>query len=917
MRSGNGDPILVQIPPETSPLLLPSRGGHRDVNPSQSRSSEQDADEDYQLEPNYRNSDLVEADDLEFVAPGQWDGLGDHSRHHDSYAAQADTGAGYGYDDDDDDDDVPDFDMLMDDQDVEDWTLEDGHVEGVPCCNIRLDAKMYQQPAFLDQLMVLLRDELATPGWATLPRNLPSTVIQVQRISGALTNAVFFISIPEVKVDLAVEASAGTVASPSSYFNPDVAAPPPVQDADVPPRALPATVLSELERGRAAASTPRPFEAAPPSDSNDTSAHSTPQVAKISLPGSMPDEPAPDADSGESSPVDPASPSGTNQVRIESTTLSAPTILLRVYGPQSGSLISRRTELHILHTLSSQYGIGAHVLGTFANGRVEEYFHSRALVKEEMRDPRVSRWIGRRMRELHSVDLQQIIPPPTEEEMARDEEKRRRTREKNAAAGRPGPDPLVHSRHTREGSAQAKSPMSSASAYSTSSASSVFSFGTTSSSSSVYSTSSAASNATINSGSARSLYGSAPTSLHSSPDLLPRRTPSEVSVGDRKRPRQRGSSSRGRQWRAADKLCVWENITCWTRQAKNVLRELDELAQLPGFAKLLSAKSSASTPSGPGYMVGDHVTPLASPARTFAVRSMLNIPLFEQQVRLYRQYVHRAERAIGKSKRVFAHNDTQYGNLLLVTPTHGTPEEEEEIERTARREGGAHRRIVVIDFEYAGANPRGFDIANHFCEWQADYHHPSLSHSLSSHQPYPTASEKARFLRAYIGCDQGYDGAASVDPAGQAAANEDVRVQRLLDEIRIWEPSSHAMWAVWGIVQAKDDLLARIRTWKERAARDRSTTPGSGPASPSWPPSAVSPPLGPTTPTASSPPPLPEVESDSLVDSVKQLGLDEQEVEELADLDEMEEVGEVFDYLSYAAERMGMFRRELAELGVI
>ena len=106
----------------------------------------------------------------------------------------------------------------------------------------------------------------------------------------------------------------------------------------------------------------------------------------------------------------------------------------------------------------------------------------------------------------------------------------------------------------------------------------------------------------------------------------------------------------------------------------------------------------------------EHVTPLASPARTFAIRSMLNIPLFEQQVRLYRQYVHRAERAIGKSKRVFAHNDTQYGNLLLVTPTHGTPEEEEEIERTARREGGAHRRIVVIDFEYAGANPRGFDI---------------------------------------------------------------------------------------------------------------------------------------------------------------------------------------------------------------
>lgn len=200
--------------------------------------------------------------------------------------------------------------------------------------------------------------------------------------------------------------------------------------------------------------------------------------------------------------------------------------------------------------------------------------------------------------------------------------------------------------------------------------------------------------------------------------------------------------------------------------------------------------------------------------------------------------------------------------------------------------------------------------ANHFCEWQADYHHPSLSHSLSSHQPYPSPSEKARFLRAYIGCDQGYDGPAPVDPARQTSANEDIRVQRLLDEIRIWEPSSHAMWAVWGIVQAKDDLLARIRTWKDRASRDRSSTPGSGPASPSWPPSAVSPPLKPTTPTT-------PTSSESLVDEVKQLGLDEGDVEELADLEELEEVGEVFDYLSYAAERMGMFRRELAELGVI
>lgn len=140
MRTGSADPIVVQIPPETSPLMLPTQGHRRRVVYSHQHADGRDVEEeDYQLEPNYRSSDLVDADDLEFVAPGQWDGLGDpnlggHGQDHSQYPAFGD--------DDDDDDDVPDFDMMDDgDHDVEDWTLEDGHVDGVPCCNVRLDAK--------------------------------------------------------------------------------------------------------------------------------------------------------------------------------------------------------------------------------------------------------------------------------------------------------------------------------------------------------------------------------------------------------------------------------------------------------------------------------------------------------------------------------------------------------------------------------------------------------------------------------------------------------------------------------------------------------------------------------------------------------------------------------------------------------
>jgi len=82
-----------------------------------------------------------------------------------------------------------------------------------------------------------------------------------------------------------------------------------------------------------------------------------------------------------------------------------PTLLLRIYGPSSDALISRTEELRILYVLSTEYGLGPKVYGTFGNGRVEQFFPSRALTAEEMRMPTVSQGIARRMRELHSVDL--------------------------------------------------------------------------------------------------------------------------------------------------------------------------------------------------------------------------------------------------------------------------------------------------------------------------------------------------------------------------------------------------------------------------------------------------------------------------------------------------------------------------------
>lgn len=95
---------------------------------------------------------------------------------------------------------------------------------------------------------------------------------------------------------------------------------------------------------------------------------------------------------------------------------SKPTVLLRIYGPSSGSLISRPRELHILHVLSSKYRIGPQVYGTFENGRIEEYFESTTLSKAELCDAEISRWVACRMAEMHTVDLSLLNSKPSTSE---------------------------------------------------------------------------------------------------------------------------------------------------------------------------------------------------------------------------------------------------------------------------------------------------------------------------------------------------------------------------------------------------------------------------------------------------------------------------------------------------------------------
>jgi choline kinase len=80
-------------------------------------------------------------------------------------------------------------------------------------------------------------------------------------------------------------------------------------------------------------------------------------------------------------------------------------LLLRIYGPQVEHLIDRQGELAILRRLARKR-IGPRLLGTFSNGRFEEFFHARTLTPEDLRIPETSKQIAKRMRELHDgIDL--------------------------------------------------------------------------------------------------------------------------------------------------------------------------------------------------------------------------------------------------------------------------------------------------------------------------------------------------------------------------------------------------------------------------------------------------------------------------------------------------------------------------------
>ncbi|KAI9823968.1 MAG: hypothetical protein M1819_001099 [Sarea resinae] len=304
-------------------------------------------------------------------------------------------------------------------------------------------------------------------------------------------------------------------------------------------------------------------------------------------------------------------------------------------------------------------------------------------------------------------------------------------------------------------------------------------------------------------------------------------------------------------------------------------------------------------------------------------------PLFCRAVGRYRKWLddQYGGPAGVRQQLVFAHNDTQYGNILRLEPSGESP---------LLLPANKHKQLIVIDFEYASANLPALEFANHFTEWCYNYHDASTPHALNT-SAYPSLEEQRRFLRAYIQHRPHYHprtplmtptaGPSStissfmLDSRGPSTSqlqllDEEERaaelvtekeVERLVEELRWWRAANSAQWVAWGIMQAKLPGMANEEEGDKSAVKsndDNDTTPSLAPV-----PVPGSDPLSPETKAA-----LADLDAKRPEASPTATAVDPTSATTAAPQDEDEDE---FDYLAYAHERAMFFWGDVLALGVI
>ena len=132
------------------------------------------------------------------------------------------------------------------------------------------------------------------------------------------------------------------------------------------------------------------------------------------------------------------------------------------------------------------------------------------------------------------------------------------------------------------------------------------------------------------------------------------------------------------------------------------------------------------------------------------------------------------------SEVVFSHHDLLGGNILCH------PDEAIAADPVAY----PSEEVLFIDFEYGGFDFRGFDLANHFCEF--------AGYDFDVGKWYPSKAKQQLFFRAYVAATGGVPAAAQAQPGG-----EDEFFEALYDIVCRFALTSNFFWGLWAIIQAR------------------------------------------------------------------------------------------------------------------
>lgn len=153
------------------------------------------------------------------------------------------------------------------------------------------------------------------------------------------------------------------------------------------------------------------------------------------------------------------------------------------------------------------------------------------------------------------------------------------------------------------------------------------------------------------------------------------------------------------------------------------------------------------------------------------VRETISVDDLEREIEVFEKWTKALEDTI-----VFCHNDLAPLNVLELDDT---------------------KELVLIDFEYASYNWRGFDLCMFLCENAFDYRVPPPGVWIDQNyvENHPNLQ---LFCEAYI--DTLYD-IKSKNPSQKFPISEDrsAEVARLILEIKFFIPLANLFWAVWSL----------------------------------------------------------------------------------------------------------------------